>query len=46
MSTITAADEQRVLDAVPKQLYIGGEWRDGAGGTLTVEDPATGETLC
>ena len=31
----------------PKQLLIGGEWRDAAGGeTLAVEDPATGETLC
>ncbi len=35
-----------MLDAVPKQLYIGGEWRDGAGGeTVAVEDPATGETI-
>jgi succinate-semialdehyde dehydrogenase / glutarate-semialdehyde dehydrogenase len=46
MSTITAPEEQRVVDQVPKQLYIGGEWRDGAKGTLTVEDPATGEPLC
>jgi succinate-semialdehyde dehydrogenase/glutarate-semialdehyde dehydrogenase len=46
MSTITAPEEQQVLDRVPKQLYIGGEWRDGAKGTLAVEDPATGETLC
>ncbi len=46
MSTITAPEEQRVLDQVPRQLYIGGEWRDGAKGTLAVEDPATGETLC
>jgi succinate-semialdehyde dehydrogenase / glutarate-semialdehyde dehydrogenase len=46
MSTITAPEEQRVVDAVPKQLYIGGEWREGANGTLGVEDPATGETLC
>ena len=34
MTTITAPEEQRVLDEVPKQLYIGGEWRDGAKGTL------------
>jgi succinate-semialdehyde dehydrogenase / glutarate-semialdehyde dehydrogenase len=41
------AQEQRVIDAVPKQLLIGGEWRDGSGGeTLTVEDPSTGEALC
>ena len=46
MSTITAPEEQSVLDNVPKQLYIGGEWRDGAKGTLSVEDPATGESLC
>ena len=46
MSTITTTDEQRVIDGVPKQLYIGGEWRDGGEGTLPVEDPATGETLC
>jgi succinate-semialdehyde dehydrogenase/glutarate-semialdehyde dehydrogenase len=40
-------NESAVLDGVHKQLYIGGEWRDGAeGGTLGVEDPATGETLC
>ncbi|MEA2398835.1 MAG: succinate-semialdehyde dehydrogenase / glutarate-semialdehyde dehydrogenase [Thermoleophilaceae bacterium] len=40
-------NEQAVIDAVPKQLYIGGKWRDGGeGGTLAVEDPATGETLC
>ena len=46
MSTIIAPEEQRVIDQVPKQLYIGGEWRDGAKGTLAVEDPSTGETLC
>ncbi|HVF79233.1 MAG TPA: NAD-dependent succinate-semialdehyde dehydrogenase [Solirubrobacteraceae bacterium] len=38
--------EQAVLDAVPKQLYIAGEWRDGANGeTVAVEDPAHGETI-
>src|SRR5437868_7367827 len=46
MSTISASEEQRVLDQVPKQLYIGGEWRDGAKGQLAVEDPSTGESLC
>src|SRR5436190_20787902 len=46
MSTITAPEEQRVLEQVPKQLFIGGEWRDGAKGTLAVEDPATTEALC
>ncbi len=39
--------EQKVIESVPKQLYIGGKWRDGAeGGAVAVEDPATGETLC
>src|SRR2546421_4716623 len=46
MSTTTAPAEQQILDQVPKQLYIGGEWRNGAKGTLSVEDPATGEPLC
>src|SRR6059058_5704351 len=46
MSTIGAPEEQRILEEVPKQLYIGGEWRDGAKGALSVEDPSTGESLC
>jgi succinate-semialdehyde dehydrogenase/glutarate-semialdehyde dehydrogenase len=46
MSTTSAPEEQRIVDEVPKQLYIGGEWRDGSKGTLSVEDPATGEPLC
>ena len=46
MTTITASQEQQVVEQVPKQLYIAGEWRDGAKGTLTVEDPSTGEPLC
>src|SRR5688572_7219819 len=42
-----ATNEQAAVDAAPKQLLIGGEWRDASGGaTLAVEDPATGETLC
>jgi succinate-semialdehyde dehydrogenase/glutarate-semialdehyde dehydrogenase len=46
MSTTLQSAEQQVIDAVRPQLYIGGEWRDAAGGaTLPVEDPATGETL-
>ena len=45
MSTITPSQEQAALDAVPTQLYIAGEWRDGAKGTLEVEDPSTGQTL-
>jgi succinate-semialdehyde dehydrogenase/glutarate-semialdehyde dehydrogenase len=46
MSTITASQEERVVDQIPKQLYIAGEWRDGAKGTLSVEDPSTGTPLC
>jgi succinate-semialdehyde dehydrogenase/glutarate-semialdehyde dehydrogenase len=40
------SSERAVLEQVPKNLYIGGEWRaSSGGGTLPVEDPATGETL-
>src|SRR5947209_18071137 len=46
MTTISAPEEQRILEEVPKQLYVAGEWRDGEKGTLSVEDPATGESLC
>jgi succinate-semialdehyde dehydrogenase/glutarate-semialdehyde dehydrogenase len=46
MTTITASQEQAAVEAVPRQLFIGGEWRDaGRGGTLSVEDPSTGESL-
>ena len=45
MRTISAPAEQKILELVPKQLYIDGEWRDGSKGTFSVEDPATGETL-
>ena len=45
--TTTASSETAVVDGVPKQLYVGGEWRDGAeGAVLPVEDPSTGEVLC
>jgi succinate-semialdehyde dehydrogenase/glutarate-semialdehyde dehydrogenase len=41
-----ADGEQAVLEQVPTGLYIGGEWRAATGGgTLPVEDPATGQTL-
>src|SRR5437763_13947303 len=41
-----ATNEQTVVDSVPKQLCIAGEWRDGSeGATIAVEDPATEETL-
>ncbi|RNM16176.1 NAD-dependent succinate-semialdehyde dehydrogenase [Nocardioides pocheonensis] len=40
-------EERKVVEAVPKQLLIGGEWRDATGGsTFEVEDPATGGVLC
>jgi succinate-semialdehyde dehydrogenase/glutarate-semialdehyde dehydrogenase len=40
------ADETRVVEGVRTQLFIGGQWRDAeGGGTLDVEDPATGETI-
>ena len=38
--------EQAVLQQVPTDLFIGGEWRAATGGgTLPVEDPSTGEAL-
>ena len=39
------SDESAVLEKVPKQLLVAGDWVDGAEGTLPVEDPATEETL-
>jgi len=46
-TTATAARETAVVDGVPHRLFIGGEWREASGaGTLAVEDPSTGETLC
>jgi succinate-semialdehyde dehydrogenase / glutarate-semialdehyde dehydrogenase len=46
MAVDTRAGERKVVDPVPKQLYIGGKWVDAAqGATLAVEDPATGETI-
>ncbi|MGI5119445.1 NAD-dependent succinate-semialdehyde dehydrogenase [Marinactinospora thermotolerans] len=44
---MTADREAQVVDQVPKQLFIGGEWRDAASGaTFKVEDPSTGAVLC
>jgi succinate-semialdehyde dehydrogenase / glutarate-semialdehyde dehydrogenase len=41
-----ASGERAVLEQVPRSLYIGGQWRAASGGgTLEVEDPATGEPL-
>ena len=36
----------RVVEEVPKQLFVDGEWVDGACGEVAVEDPATGQVLC
>src|SRR5271157_2767587 len=42
----TAGEESAVLERVPRELFIGGDWRAAsAGGTLTVEDPATEQPL-
>jgi succinate-semialdehyde dehydrogenase/glutarate-semialdehyde dehydrogenase len=44
--SISTDNETAVVQAVPNQLFIAGEWRDAAAGaTLPVEDPSTGETL-
>jgi succinate-semialdehyde dehydrogenase / glutarate-semialdehyde dehydrogenase len=46
VSAESGAREREVLDAVRKELFIGGEWREAEGGSrLGVEDPATGEHL-
>jgi succinate-semialdehyde dehydrogenase/glutarate-semialdehyde dehydrogenase len=38
--------ETAVVEAVPHQLFIAGEWRDASGGeTLGVEDPSTSGTF-
>jgi succinate-semialdehyde dehydrogenase/glutarate-semialdehyde dehydrogenase len=38
--------ERDVLDWVPTDLFVGGQWRAASGGgTLAVEDPATAEPL-
>jgi succinate-semialdehyde dehydrogenase / glutarate-semialdehyde dehydrogenase len=46
MTTIPEARERSVIDAVHKQLLIGGQWHDGSRGTFVVEDPSKAETLC
>jgi len=46
MSTPERERERAVLERVPTELYIAGEWRAASGGgTLAVEDPATTEAL-
>jgi succinate-semialdehyde dehydrogenase/glutarate-semialdehyde dehydrogenase len=45
-ATVSPAGERAAVEAVPRALYIGGEWREAAGeGRLAVEDPSTGEAL-
>ena len=34
------------LADLPKELFVGGRWRPGRGGTFGVDDPSTGEELC
>ena len=44
--SISRQDEERVLNLVPKQIYVAGEWRASAdGSTFPVIDPATGLVL-
>ncbi len=45
---MSSADrEQAVVDAVPTELFIGGQWRPATGGkTFDVEDPSTAKALC
>jgi succinate-semialdehyde dehydrogenase/glutarate-semialdehyde dehydrogenase len=46
MNSSLAGQEQAILAAVAKELYIGGQWRPATGGgTFPVEDPATQEPL-
>ena len=42
--SVSAARIDAVLDAVPKGLFIGGEWLETSGG-VKVEDPSTGEVI-
>jgi succinate-semialdehyde dehydrogenase/glutarate-semialdehyde dehydrogenase len=44
---MNSAAETSVIDAVDKQLFIGGSWTDATdGATFDVHDPATGQVLC
>src|SRR2546423_1959229 len=40
------ARERAVVESVPRNLYVAGDWREASGGgRLVVEDPSTGEEL-
>jgi succinate-semialdehyde dehydrogenase/glutarate-semialdehyde dehydrogenase len=44
---MSEADEDKVVEAVEKRLFINGHWVDaGDGGTFEVVDPSTGGSLC
>ncbi|GGM80429.1 NAD-dependent succinate-semialdehyde dehydrogenase [Terrabacter tumescens] len=43
---MAAVTQKSVIDAVPKGLLIGGQWRDGSEGeTIAVDDPSNGKVL-
>ncbi|GAA2745967.1 NAD-dependent succinate-semialdehyde dehydrogenase [Terrabacter aerolatus] len=43
---MAAVTQKSVIDAVPKGLLIGGQWRDGSDGeTIAVDDPSNGRLL-
>jgi succinate-semialdehyde dehydrogenase/glutarate-semialdehyde dehydrogenase len=45
-SVMTSIDETELLNAVPNQLFIGGNWvESSSGATLDVRDPSTGEVI-
>ena len=44
---INPSAELHVVNAVPKQLFMGGAWVDAtSGATFEVADPSTGQVLC
>jgi succinate-semialdehyde dehydrogenase/glutarate-semialdehyde dehydrogenase len=45
VAVTTPQREKTAVEAIPKKLFIGGDWVDGSEGRLPVEDPATGETI-
>ncbi|MEV7629801.1 NAD-dependent succinate-semialdehyde dehydrogenase [Actinoplanes sp. NPDC089786] len=47
LSATTGVGPRDLVDAVPHELFIGGQWVPaGDGATLGVENPATGQRLC